>query len=112
MRMIDKIQVSVADGTLVRHKTNGYEGKIEGITEIKACFTRGGVLLATPLTKEPFQYRVVVTGESMRHIAPVEDLEILEETAEVVGVSPATVKREWAIARAWLYRELGGQTPA
>jgi hypothetical protein len=84
MRMIDKIQVSVADGTLVRHKTNGYEGKIEGITEIKACFTRGGVLLATPLTKEPFQYRVVVTGESMRHIAPVEDLEILEETAEVV----------------------------
>ena len=30
----------------------------------------------------------------------------IEETAEVVGVSPATVKREWALARAWLHREL------
>lgn len=33
----------------------------------------------------------------------------IEETAESLGVSPATVKREWAIARAWLRRELGGQ---
>ena len=30
----------------------------------------------------------------------------LEETAEVVGISTATVKREWAIARAWLRAEL------
>lgn len=30
----------------------------------------------------------------------------IEETAEVVRLSPATVKREWAMARAWLYREL------
>jgi RNA polymerase sigma-70 factor, ECF subfamily len=30
----------------------------------------------------------------------------IEETAEVVGVSPATVKREWALARAWLKRAL------
>ena len=30
----------------------------------------------------------------------------IEETAEVVGVSPATVKREWSTARAWLYRDL------
>jgi RNA polymerase sigma factor (TIGR02999 family) len=30
----------------------------------------------------------------------------IEETAEVVGVSPATVKREWASARAWLFREI------
>jgi len=33
----------------------------------------------------------------------------IEETAEVVGVSTATVKREWAVARAWLYRELNGE---
>jgi RNA polymerase sigma factor (TIGR02999 family) len=31
----------------------------------------------------------------------------IEETAEALGVSPATVKREWAMARAWLKRELG-----
>lgn len=30
----------------------------------------------------------------------------IEETAEVMKLSPATVKREWTVARAWLYREL------
>jgi RNA polymerase sigma factor (sigma-70 family) len=30
----------------------------------------------------------------------------VEETAETLQVSPATVKREWATARAWLNREL------
>lgn len=30
----------------------------------------------------------------------------IEETAEFMGISPATVKREWATARAWLKREL------
>jgi len=29
------------------------------------------------------------------------------ETAEALGISPATVKREWMTARAWLLRELG-----
>lgn len=32
----------------------------------------------------------------------------VEETADALGVSPATVKREWSLARAWLYRELQG----
>jgi RNA polymerase sigma factor (TIGR02999 family) len=31
----------------------------------------------------------------------------IEETAEIVGVSVTTVKREWATARAWLRREVG-----
>lgn len=31
----------------------------------------------------------------------------IEETAAVVDVSPATVKREWSLARAWLHRQLG-----
>jgi len=31
----------------------------------------------------------------------------IEATAEAVGVSPATVKREWVLARLWLFRELG-----
>jgi len=29
-----------------------------------------------------------------------------EETAEVLRVSPRTVRREWSLARAWLHREL------
>jgi RNA polymerase sigma factor (TIGR02999 family) len=32
----------------------------------------------------------------------------IEETAEAMGLSPATVKNEWAFARAWLRRECGG----
>jgi RNA polymerase sigma factor (TIGR02999 family) len=30
----------------------------------------------------------------------------VEETAQIVGRSPRTVKREWRLARAWLFREL------
>lgn len=30
----------------------------------------------------------------------------IEETAEVLGVSPATVKRSWTVAKAWLKKEL------
>jgi RNA polymerase sigma factor (TIGR02999 family) len=34
----------------------------------------------------------------------------VEETAEVMGISTPTVKREWSSARAWLYREIQGKT--
>jgi RNA polymerase sigma factor (TIGR02999 family) len=30
----------------------------------------------------------------------------IEETAEALGISPATVKRDWTWARAWLYQRL------
>jgi len=30
----------------------------------------------------------------------------VEEAADVVGISPATLKRDWSVARAWLKREL------
>ena len=30
----------------------------------------------------------------------------IEDTAEVLGVSASTVKRDWVTARAWLFREL------
>ena len=31
----------------------------------------------------------------------------IEETAESLGVSPATIKRDWRMTKAWLHRELG-----
>ena len=34
----------------------------------------------------------------------------VEETAEAMDISPATVKRHWAVARAWLARELEGNS--
>ena len=33
----------------------------------------------------------------------------LEEIAEVIGVAPITVSREWAKARAWLHREVAAE---
>ena len=31
----------------------------------------------------------------------------IEETAEALGISPQSVKRDWAYARAWLFQQLG-----
>lgn len=39
----------------------------------------------------------------------------IEETAEALGISASTVKREWVVAKAWLFRQLsrtGGDGPA
>lgn len=35
----------------------------------------------------------------------------IEETAAIVGISPATVKRDWVAAKAWLFRELSRMAP-
>jgi RNA polymerase sigma factor (TIGR02999 family) len=35
----------------------------------------------------------------------------LEETAEALGVSLATVKRDWNLARGWLRKEVLGEAP-
>ncbi|MEP6990446.1 MAG: sigma-70 family RNA polymerase sigma factor [bacterium] len=49
-------------------------------------------------TLDPEQARLV----ELRYFAGLN----IEETADALGVSPATVKREWAVARAWLRRAL------
>src|SRR5262249_39501016 len=33
----------------------------------------------------------------------------IEESAAALDISPATVKRDWAIARAWLFREINSK---
>jgi RNA polymerase sigma-70 factor, ECF subfamily len=35
----------------------------------------------------------------------------IAETAEVMSLSSITINREWAVAKAWLYRELSGDAP-
>lgn len=49
---------------------------------------------------DPKQARIV----ELRYFAGLS----IEETAHVVGVSAATVKREWLVARAWIRRRLSG----
>ena len=60
--------------------------------------------LDVPLTElsgfDPGQCRIV----ELRYFGGL----TIDETADVLGVSPATVKREWSIARAWLYHRVNG----
>jgi hypothetical protein len=35
----NRVELILEDGTLVRHKVAGYEGRIEGTTKIQSCFT-------------------------------------------------------------------------
>jgi RNA polymerase sigma factor (TIGR02999 family) len=51
---------------------------------------------------DPEQARIV----ELRYFAGL----TVEETADVLGTSPATVKRHWAMARAWLKQEIGGRS--
>ena len=57
--------------------------------------------LTSLATLDPEQARIV----ELRYFGGL----TIEETAEAVGVSPATVKRQWAMARAWLKRALQGE---
>jgi RNA polymerase sigma factor (TIGR02999 family) len=34
----------------------------------------------------------------------------IEETSDLMGISPATVSREWMTARAWLFQEMSGRS--
>lgn len=61
--------------------------------------------------------RLVDALEALRHVSPekarVVDLRYfaglsIEETAEILDIAPATVKRHWTFSRAWLYRALSG----
>jgi len=50
-------------------------------------------------------------AEKEAHLAKIVELRFFSgldvvETAEVLGVSESTVKRDWAMAKAWLHREL------
>jgi RNA polymerase sigma factor (sigma-70 family) len=61
---------------------------------------------------------LIALDEALRHLERVDPQQgrivelryfsglTVEEIAEVIGVSPSTVKRDWGLARAWLRREL------
>jgi RNA polymerase sigma factor (TIGR02999 family) len=57
--------------------------------------------LARLAAVDPTQQRVV----ELRFFAGL----TVEEIAHVLGRSPRTIKREWQLAKAWLYRELHGE---
>jgi len=55
-------------------------------------------LLTRLATIDPQEVRII----ELRFFAGLS----VEETADVLGVSPTTVKREWSVARKWLAREM------
>jgi RNA polymerase sigma factor (TIGR02999 family) len=65
---------------------------------------------------------VVALDEALQRLAQIDEQQsrvvelrffsglTVEETAEVMHISTATVKRDWSMAKAWLHRELSGDT--
>lgn len=74
----------------------GRAGDLEEIAAVDEALGRLSEL-------DPQQGRVV----EMRYFGGLS----VEETAEVLGVSPRTVKRDWATAKVWLHHELSGRPP-
>jgi len=64
---------------------------------------------------------VVALDEALQRLAQIDEQQSrvvelrffsglsVEETAEVMGISKSTVKRDWSMAKAWLHRELSGR---
>jgi RNA polymerase sigma factor (TIGR02999 family) len=75
-------------------------GASPGVDPVDAL-TLDGVLTKLE-SEDPIQARIV----ELRFYGGL----TVDDTAEVMGLSPATVKRDWAMARAWLYRELSGHS--
>jgi RNA polymerase sigma factor (TIGR02999 family) len=66
-------------------------GDVDQLLDLDAALTRLG-------TEDPEMAKLV----ELRYFAGLS----VEETARALGLSPRTVKRNWAYARAWLGREL------
>lgn len=74
---------------------------------------------AMVITQEP-EIDVVALDQALNRLAEIDPQQSrivelrffsglsVEETAEVLGISPATVKRDWSVAKAWLHREISG----
>ena len=80
--------------------------------------------LAIETTREATKIDLILLDETLNKLALKDEQEArivelryfsgltVEETAEVLGVSTMTVKRDWNVAKAWLRREMTLQTKA
>ena len=101
-QLMRQILVEYARGRRAAKRDGGIKLALEGI--VAAAKSRGTDLIAlddalTQLAKLDTQQARIV---ELRFFGGLS----IEETAVVTGVSTATVKRDWAAARVWLYREL------
>ena len=90
---------------------------------------RGGGAFVVPLDEAPEvaetgHAEMIAVDDALKALALVDERKAkvvelrffgglsVEETAEVLKVSPDTVARDWRLAKAWLRREMSGETPA
>jgi len=71
-----------------------------------------------PLLSDASDEKILALDEALKKLEAIEErssriVELryfsgltIEETAEILQISPATVKRDWNFAKAWLYREI------
>jgi RNA polymerase sigma-70 factor, ECF subfamily len=90
---------------------------------IRVTFSEEGPAEASP-ARRPDDIDVLALDEALTRLADIDATQAklvelryfggltIEETAEALHSSPATVKREWAMARAWLKRELERPVPS
>ena len=100
---------------LVDHARRRHAGKRGGASARKVAFDVD--LLIAPDRLED----IIAIDEALERLAAIDPrqsrlIELrffvglnVEEVAEVMGISPITVKREWRSAKAWLHRELDGK---
>ena len=96
---------------LVDHARTKHRAK-RGGSDIRVSLTN-----ATSVTKDP-DLDLVELDEALNRLAEIDPQQSkivelrffsglnVEETAAALQISPATVKRDWKVAKAWLYREI------
>jgi RNA polymerase sigma factor (TIGR02999 family) len=115
MRWRDRAHFFAMAGTLMRRVLVDYARQ-------RAREKRGGGLSVTSLDEHAIAPQpavdVVALDEALERLAAVDPQQSrvvelrffaglsVSETAEALGISPATVKRDWATAKLWLYNEL------
>ena len=105
-QLMRRILVDHARGRLAEKRGSGF-AKVELTEAIAMSREQPAEMLALDesLTRlaaqDPQQGRIV----ELRVFAGLS----VEETAALLQISPATVKRDWAMAKAWLLREIGKQ---
>jgi len=99
---------------LVDHARSKKRAK-RGGSDIRISFTEAS--LKTP----DRDLDIVALDEALERLAQIDEQQsrivelrffsglTVEETAEVLSISTATVKRDWSMAKAWLHREISGE---
>lgn len=124
MKLVNQSNIQLAD----KKHFVGVAGKVMrqvlvDYARAKNAEKRGGELVQVTLSaadhQESFQMSEVISiDEALKKLATISERQAkivelryftgldIEETAEVMGISTGTVKRDWNVAKAWLFREL------